>query len=64
MKLTVNQNDIIGKKNFRKTPIERVYTNHEDGELAVIDQDHAIILQVEDKNNGNERQNKTNMEVL
>jgi hypothetical protein len=44
MKLKITAPDIISKKDFKKTEIDKIFTNKKDQEVAFVKKCHAIII--------------------
>jgi hypothetical protein len=44
MKLKITTPDIISKKDFKKTEIDKLFTNKRDQEVAFVKKCHAIVI--------------------
>ena len=44
MKLKVSKPEVVSKKDFKETEIDKVFTNKKDQEVAFVKKCHAIII--------------------
>jgi len=51
MKLSISQNQVISKRDFKATDIDNVFTNKGDNEVAFVEKDHSIVFQNDEKEN-------------
>ena len=44
MKMKITRPDVISKRDFKKTDLEKVFTDKENQEVAIVKKDHAVVI--------------------